>query len=95
MRRLEPGEGGALASQAYLQLLFAVEVVEEVVKVDLRHLLEQREEAGNVLPLHAGEKTKTFTGRLYKVELGSTAQQPLPANQGQRVANRAIQPKGS
>lgn len=43
---------------AYLQLLFAVEVVEEVVKVDLRHLLEQREEAGNVLPLHAGEKTK-------------------------------------
>lgn len=32
-----------------------MEVVEEMVKVDLSHLLEQREEAGNVLPLRKNE----------------------------------------
>lgn len=41
--------GGARAS--HLQLLLAVEVVEQMVEVDLSHLLEQREQAGDVLAL--------------------------------------------
>lgn len=31
-----------------------------MVKVDLSHLLEQREKAGNVLPLHKGIKAHLF-----------------------------------
>lgn len=56
------GGGGARAS--HLQLLFAVEVVEQMVEVDLSHLLEQREQAGDVLALRErrGKKQQTHTG---------------------------------
>lgn len=44
--------GGSGARASHLQLLLAVEVVEQMVEVDLSHLLEQREQAGDVLALH-------------------------------------------
>lgn len=43
--------GGRGARASHLQLLLAVEVVEQMVEVDLSHLLEQREQAGDVLAL--------------------------------------------
>lgn len=36
---------------SHLQLLLAVEVVEQMMKVELRHLSEQRQKTGDVLPL--------------------------------------------
>lgn len=44
--------GGSGARVSHLQLLLAVEVVEQMVEVDLSHLLEQREQAGDVLALY-------------------------------------------
>lgn len=46
--------GGSGARASHLQLLLAVEVVEQMVEVDLSHLLEQREQAGDVLALPGG-----------------------------------------
>lgn len=44
----------SVTQSSHLQLLFAVEVVEKMMKVDLSHLLEQGQQTGHVLPLHDG-----------------------------------------
>lgn len=49
---------------SHLQLLLAVEVVEEMMKVDLRHLSEQREKTGHVLPLD--ERTRQTRTHVHK-----------------------------
>lgn len=41
---------------AHLELIFALEVVQEVLVVGVAHLAEQREKAGHILPLRRPER---------------------------------------
>lgn len=40
-----------LTSEIHLQLLFALEIVQQVLKVNVRHLTQEGQQAGHILPL--------------------------------------------
>lgn len=42
---------------AYLEFIFALEVVQEVLVMGVTHLAEQREKAGHILALGTNQKT--------------------------------------